>query len=198
MDSELLELNTFVLNANALHFTEDEFFDFCIQNRPLNFERSANKEIILMPPTGTETGRTNISLTTELEIWNRKMKLGYAFDSSTGFTLPNSAVRNPDASLILKERYDSLPSEDKKKFAHICPDFVIELKSESDSLKYLKSKMIEWIENGCRLGFLIIPEQKKASIYRPGKPIEEKPFTEKLSGEEVLPGFELDLSFLLQ
>ncbi|HYV94563.1 MAG TPA: Uma2 family endonuclease [Chitinophagales bacterium] len=197
MDSELLELNTFVLNANALHLTEDEFFDFCIQNRPLNFERSANKEIILMPPTGTDTGRTNTFLTTDLEIWNRKMKLGYTFDSSTGFTLPNTAVRNPDASWILKERYDALSSEDKKKFAHICPDFIVELKSESDSLKYLKNKMNEWIQNGARLGFLIVPEQKKVFIYRPGKAIEEKSITKKLSGEQVLPGFELDLTFLL-
>lgn len=190
-------MNTFVLNTSSLSFTEEEFFRFCQDNDNLRFERTADKQIIVMAPTGSETGLKNSDINFELALWNRRTKLGYVFDSNTGFTLPNMAVRSPDASWIRKDRWEKLEKLDQSRFAHICPDFVIELKSNSDELNYLKDKMKEWMENGCRLAWLICPQEETAFIYRPLAPIEEiTSFNFKLSGEEVLPGFELELAIL--
>jgi len=174
--------------------SEDEFFHFCTENRDLRIERDNKGQIYIMAPTSFETGNFNADIITDLNIWNRKTKSGKVFDSSTGFTLPDKAVFSPDASWVSLERASKLNDSDKKKFAPVCPNFVIELKSNSDSINQLKSKMLKWIENGCELAWLINPEKKEAIIYRNNGSIEiVKGFQNKLSGENTLPGFELDL-----
>src|SRR5205823_5261862 len=135
------------------------------------------------------TGNYNASILAELVIWNKQKKPGVVFDSSTGFTLPDKAVRSPDAAWIDKKRWAGVPEEDKRRFSHICPDFVIELKSESDSLKELKLKMAEWISNGCRLGWLIAIDEQKTYIYQPKTAVKISPFNKILSAGKVLPGF---------
>jgi Uma2 family endonuclease len=179
------------IKTESLNLTEEQFFKFCVENKELRIERDKNKTIIIMAPTGGETGNSNIKLGTKVEVWNEKDNLGYCFDSNTGFTLPNKAMRSPDVSWIPKEKWENLPREDRKRFAHICPDFVIELVSESDTLKEVMKKMEEWIENGCRLGWLIDPESITTFVYKPNMKPAEVPFSEMLSGETVLPGFEL-------
>ncbi len=178
--------------------SDKEFYDFCQQNELLRVERDENKQIIIMAPTNVFTGNQNVSLITELANWNNKEKLGACFDSSTGFTLNDGSVRSPDVSWMKNEKWKNISKEEKLKFAHVCPDFVIELKSPSDNLKYLTDKMDKWIKNGCALAWLINPENKTALIFRKDGISEEiKGFDNKLSGEDVLPGFELNLSLLL-
>lgn len=177
--------------------TDQEFFDFCQEYENLRIERDSQGNIIIMPPTGINTSNKNFSVGGELYIWNKQIKAGKAFDSNGGFTLPNNAVRSPDASWISWERYNQLSEKDKEGFAPVCPDFVIELRTRTDSLKESKEKMEEWIANGCRLAWLIDPTEEKAYIYRPDKEVEiVDSFDARLSGEEVLAGFELDLSIL--
>ena len=177
--------------------TDEEFFHFCTQNRNLRIERDANGQIYIMPPTGLDTGAFNSDINTDLSIWNRKNKTGKVFDSSTGFTLPDRAVFSPDAAWISNEKISKLTKEQRNIFAPICPDFVIELKSKSDTIPELQNKMLKWIENGCKLAWLLIPEKEEAHIYRSNGNIEiVKGFNKKLSGENILPGFELDLSIL--
>ncbi|GAA4470022.1 Uma2 family endonuclease [Nibrella saemangeumensis] len=177
--------------------TDDEFFAFCRANDPMEFERDKNGNIIIVSPTGSKTGLRNITLGGELYAWNKYHDLGYAFDSSTGFNLPNGATRSPDAAWIVKERWEAIPEEQQEKFAPICPDFVIELRSASDDLKYLQNKMEEFRENNCRLGWLIDRKEQNVHIYRPDQPVETvQSFDSMLSGEDVLPGFTFDLRLL--
>lgn len=173
--------------------TEDEFFRFCQLNRDLRIERSAQGELIVMPPTVSETGNQNAEITMQLCQWAKKDGTGMTFDSSAGFTLPNGAVRSPDASWILKERFESLTKEERQKFAPICPDFVVELRSKTDNLNDVKAKMREYMENGARLGFLLDPKTKRVHVYRPGRRAEVLRDPETVSGEPLLPGFALDL-----
>ncbi|MBI4645413.1 MAG: Uma2 family endonuclease [Bacteroidia bacterium] len=187
-----------MINTNAFRMTDKDFFNFCIQNRDLRFERDKNQNILVMTPTHSETGRWNANILAILWMWNNSCKLGYAFDSSTGFTLSNGAVRSPDAAWIKKGRWEALSKKDRQRFAHICPDFVIELKSEYDSIKILQDKMQEWLENGCRLGWLIDLEHKKVYIYVPDKPVRVvEGFNQTLSGNHILHGFKLNLKDLL-
>ncbi|PLS68267.1 MAG: hypothetical protein CV045_08800, partial [Cyanobacteria bacterium M5B4] len=158
----------------------------------------AKGELIVMSPTGGETGKSNAELITDLVIWNRSTKLGLVFDSSTGFALPNGADRSPDVAWIKLERWQSLTMEERRGFIPLCPDFVIELLSYSDSWGATQKKMNEYQENGCRLGWLIDPQNKRVAIYRSNKPIEVLSAPASLSGEDVLPGFVLDLQFLWQ
>jgi len=177
--------------------SEKEFFDFCQQNDLWRIERDENKQIIIMPPTNATTGIKNTNLVTELVIWNRRKNSGVCFDSSTGFTLPDGSVRSPDASWLAIEKWNQLNDVERNKFAHICPDFVIELKSKSDNLKTLTSKMHKWIENGCALAWLINPENKTVFIFREsGTNDKVEGFDNILSGEDILSGFELNLSLL--
>jgi len=187
-------METITLNTSAITFSEEEFFLFCQDNDNLRFERTADQQIIVMAPTGSETGFKNSDINFELVLWNRQQKGGYVFDSNAGFTLPNGAVRSPDASWVKKEKYEALSMSDRHRFAHICPDFVIELQSLSDSLSQLKDKMKEYMANGCQLGWLISPELRKVYIYKPGEAITEVTFEKPLSGQNTLPGFALDLS----
>jgi Uma2 family endonuclease len=189
-------MDTILLNTKALSMTEDEFFNLCQQNRELRMERDKDKNIVIMSPTGNITSAINLQLGIQIDQWNRIEKTGIVFDSNASFTLPNKAIRSPDVSWISKERHKSLPMEERKRFAHICPDFVIELKSDSDSLKQLKEKMEEWIENGCRLGWLIDTDERKVYVYRSNGVVLERGFDETITGEDVLPGFTLNLSFI--
>lgn len=192
-------MDTIVLRTDALHMTEDEFFAFCQQNKALNIERDANKNIIIMSPVGIESSHYNNNLCFQLNLWNRKTKLGFVFESSAGFLLPNGAVRSPDAAWIPKEQYCSFDKETRQKFLPYCPDFVMELRSPSDNLPDLQKKMEEWIANGTRLAWLIDPKTETAYIYRrEGSPQTVQGFHRSLDGEDVLPGLLLNLEELLE
>ena len=157
---------------------------------------TAQGELIIMPPTGGETGKRNSDINLDLALWNRQNKLGIVFDSSTGFILPNGAKRSPDAAWIPTDKWDALTSEQKQKFLPLCPDFVIELRSPTDKLKTLQDKMQEYIENGTRLGWLINPQDKQVEIYRQDREVEVLNSPNSLSGENVLPGFILNLELI--
>ncbi|MBE9169265.1 Uma2 family endonuclease [Pleurocapsales cyanobacterium LEGE 06147] len=191
MDTETLSLPSPL--RLSINLTDEQFWQLCSSNRDYRFERTAEGELIVMPPTGSDTGRRNIKITTQLEIWNSQSKLGIAFDSSTGFKLPNGAERSPDASWVKKERWESLTAEQQEKFAPLCPDFVIELRSPSDSLSQLQEKMREYINNGARLGWLIDRKNQRVEIYCPNKDVEIFSSPQNLSGKDVLPGFVLNL-----
>lgn len=177
--------------------TDAEFYELCAQNRDLKFERTAERNIIVMSPTHTLSGHRNSEIDYQLRKWNKAKKLGKVFDSSTGFTLPNSAVRSPDACFIFNDRWNALSLEHKKGFAKICPDFIIELMSDTDTLGYTTEKMKEYMANGCRLGWIIDPQQKRVHIFRPMKDVEIfSGFNHSISAHELLPDFELDLTEL--
>src|SRR5262249_5184031 len=148
-------------------------------------------DLVIMPPTGSETGKSNIKISAQLEIWSERDGRGIAFDSSTGFRLPNTAMRSPDASWLFKSRWNALSAEERKKFAPLCPDFVIELRSESDVLRTLQDKMQEYLENGAQLGWLIDPLEHRVYAYRSGQPVEELDKPDSLSDDPLLPGFVL-------
>jgi Uma2 family endonuclease len=177
--------------------SDEEFFRFCQDNRDLKIERTAEGQIILMMPTTFITGDRNGEIITQLRIWNKHSKLGRTVDSDTGFYLPNGAMRNPDAAWISHERLKSISKEELEKFPHLVPDFIVELKSKTDRLTDLQAKMKEWIENGCRLGWLIDADDETVYIYQQDKPESiHKGFDEPLSGEPLLPGFKLTLADL--
>ncbi|QJB46608.1 Uma2 family endonuclease [Dolichospermum flos-aquae] len=177
----------------SLKFTDDKFVEMVAANKDLRLELSAQGELSIMSPTGGETGDRNLELGGQVWFWNRQNGLGKAFDSSTGFKLPNGATRSPDVSWIKMERWNALTPEQRKRFLPLCPDFVIELVSESDDLADTQAKMREYIANGLRLGWLINPKNKQVEIYRPNQEIEVLQSPANLSGENVLPGFILDL-----
>ena len=177
----------------------DDFFDFCQlpEMRNKRIERTKNGKTIIMEPTGSETGSFNTEVNIEVGLWNRETHSGRAFDSSTGFTLPNTAVKSPDVSWIARERWEALPKALRKKFAPITPDFIIEIRSETDSLTEAKEKMEEYIANGCRLAWLIDRKDECTYIYRANGSQDVVPsFEETLSGEDVLVGFKLRIADL--
>jgi Uma2 family endonuclease len=190
-------MNTYTLNLDsAIELTDDQFYKLCRNNPDLKFERNAQGELIIMSPTGGETGRRNSSLITDVNLWNRQTRLGQVFDSSTCFKLPNGADRSPDVSWIRQDRWDALTPEQKEKFPPICPDFVIELMSPSDTLKTVQAKMQEYIDNGLQLGWLLNRKDRQVEIYRLGQTVESLRSPISLSGETILPGFVLDLEFI--
>ena len=175
------------------YMTDDEFFYFCQENPDYKFERDAAGNIKSM----AQTGERNSELTADLTIWNRATKLGFVYDSSTGFRLPNGATRGPDAAWVIAERRNALTPEQRRKFPPLCPDFVVELMSESDSRPETEEKMREYMINGCRLGWLIDPRTEEARVYRAdGSVSVVHGFDNALSGEDVLPGFSFDLALL--
>jgi Uma2 family endonuclease len=177
-----------------LYVTQEQFAALAASNRELQLERTAQGELIVNPPTGWETGKRNFSIIGQLHRWyDENGAIGEAFECSTGFTLPNGAIRSPDAGWISQERWDALTDEQKGTFANICPDFVVELRSESDTLKLLQAKMQEYMENGARLGWLIDPQTRTVEVYRVGLDVEVLSNPAELSGEGVLPGFVLNL-----
>ena len=177
--------------------TDDAFYTLCRANPEVKFERTSVGELIVMPPTGGETGNRNIKLSARLENWAEQDGTGLAFDSSTMFQLPNGAYRSPDAAWILLERWEVLASEERQAFPPICPDFVVELRSSSDSLKAAQNKMQEYMDNGARLGWLINPKNHPVEIYRQGQEKEILQAPTHLSGEQVLPAFVLELKGIL-
>lgn len=186
---------TNAITLNIPHLTPQDFAELCEANQELRMERSASGEVIIMPPTFPWTGKQNFSLYVQLGIWIEKTGLGIGFDSSTGFTLPNSAVISPDVSWVSKERWEALtPSQQKKEFSPLVPDFVVELRSSSDTMKKLRDKMQEYIANGVRLGWLIDSQNQRVEIYRPMQNVEVLDSPTTLSGEDVLPEFVLDLN----
>ncbi|MDB9308821.1 Uma2 family endonuclease [Aphanizomenon sp. CS-733/32] len=190
-------MNALTVNLKSLiEMTDEQFFQLCQNNRELRFERNANGELIIMPPTGGETGNKNARITQQVMNWTDADGAGIAFDSSTCFKLPNGADRSPDASWIKLERWDALTDEEKQKFPPICPDFVIELLSPSDSFKTTQEKMKEYIDNGVRLGILINRKSRQVEIYRPGKEVEVLDSPATVSGEDVLRGFVLNLGMI--
>lgn len=176
-----------------INLTDEQFYQLCQNNPEIRLECSAKGELIVMPPTGGESGKQNADLTADLVIWNRQTRLGIVFDSSTGFILPNGAKRSPDASWLLLERWEALTPKQRKRFLPLCPDFLIELISETDDLDSAQEKMREYQENGLRLGWLIDPKSKNVEIYRQGRDVEVLQSPTTLFGEEVLPEFVLDL-----
>ncbi len=190
-------MNALTVNLDSvIKMTDEQFFQLCQNNRELRFERNANGELIIMPPTGGETGNRNGRLNQQLFNWTDADGTGIAFDSSTCFKLPNGADRSPDASWIKLERWDALTDEEKQKFPPICPDFVIELLSPSDSLKTTQEKMQEYIDNGVGLGILINRKSRQVEIYRQGKEVEVLDSPVTVSGEDVLKGFVLNLGMI--
>ena len=177
----------------VLNLSDEQLYDFSRINRELRIERNTRGELIIMSPTGGDTGERNAEITTQLRLWAKRDGTGATFDSSTGFRLPNRAVRSPDAAWIPYARLDNLTAEQRKKFIPLCPDFVIELRSATDSLNDLQDKMQEFLDNGTQLGWLIDSEQQRVYVYQPDKPIHELNNLETISGDPLLSGFELDL-----
>ncbi len=181
----------------ALKLTDEEFEQLVAANQDLRLELSSSGELVIMSPTGGETGNRNFDLSGQLWLWNRQNQLGKAFDSSTGFKLPNGGTRSPDVSWIKQETWDALTPKQRKKYLPLCPDFAIELVSESDDLADTQAKMQEYMQNGLRLGWLINPQDKQVEIYRPNQDVEVLNSPTSLSGEDILPGFILDLTDIL-
>ncbi|NJO78043.1 MAG: Uma2 family endonuclease [Cyanobacteria bacterium RM1_2_2] len=177
-----------------LQLTDEQFYLLCQANPEAKLERTAAGELVVMSPTGGESGRRNTKLTQRLANWTEADGTGEAFDSSTMFQLPSGAFRSPDAAWILFTRWNALTPKQRQSFPPICPDFVVELRSDSDQLRVLQDKMQEYIDNGTRLGWLIDPQKQSVEIYRTGQPKEIKQNPQQLSGEDVLPGFLLDLT----
>lgn len=179
---------------SIVDLTDEQFFQLCQANQDLRFERSATGELIIMPPTGSETGNRNAGVTAQLWLWNDQYKLGVVFDSSTGFKLPNGADRSPDAAWIKLDRWNTLTPAQQERFAPICPDFVVELMSPNDSLETTQAKLQEYIQNGAELGFLINRKARQVEVYRPNQTAEILEHPEAVSGQDVLPGFELRMA----
>lgn len=186
---------TTVLNLDALthSLTREQFIRLCQGNPDLQLERSPQGELVIVSPVGGESGNREATLITKVGLWNERTQLGLVFSSSTIFSLPNGGDRSPDVAWVTKPRWQALSPADREIFPPICPDFVIELRSRSDRLLPLQAKMQEYLASGLRLGWLINPQDQQAEIYRPNQAIEVWQFPTTLSGEDVLPGFELSL-----
>ena len=181
----------FKLNVHDTKLTEDQFVRLCQENPDLQLELTARGELVIMPPTGSETGRRNNRLAYRITAWADNDGSGVVFDSSTLFTLPDGAKRSPDVSWVRRERWEVLSREQREGFAPLCPDFVVELRSPTDRLKDLQEKLREYIDNGARLGWLIDPVEKRIYIYRPDQPVEVLDDPPTVNGDPVLSGFVL-------
>ena len=190
-------MNAFTIDLSpVIKLTDDQFYELCRKNPDVKFERNAKGELIIMSPTGGETGNRNVEIAADFVIWNRQTKLGKVFDSSTGFKLPNGAERSPDVAWIKQERWDALTPQQKEKFPPITPDFVLELMSPSDTLQETQAKMQEYRDNQVKLGWLIDRKTRRVEIYRLGQEVEVLESPTELSGEDVLPGFVLNLQIV--
>lgn len=178
-------------------YTLEEFAGLAANYPDLRMELTREGVIIILPPAGGETGSKNADLTADVVIWNRAGKTGKVFDSSTGFVLPNGAKRSPDASWIPVAKWEALSLEERQEFLPLCPDFVIELRSRTDRLSTVQEKMREYMDNGAKLGWLVDPKSCRVEIYRPGQEVEIVDNPASLSGEDVLPGFVLNLGGIL-
>jgi Uma2 family endonuclease len=187
-------VNPTITIPETFKVTHEQFQQLATVNRDVRLERTATGELIVMPPTGSNTSNRNLDIEGQLWLWNRQTKLGKTFNSSGGFHLPNGADRSPDAAWVSQARWDALTLEEQEGFAPICPDFVLELRSKSDNTEPLRAKMREYMENQACLGWLIDRKNRKVEIYRQGRDVEVLDNPTTLSGEDVLPGFVLDLT----
>lgn len=193
------EASVMVIELGPLQrkLTDDEYFDFCQRNRKLRIEMTKEGQMIIMLPVGGEGGHRNFNLIGEFYAWVKADGTGVGFDSSTGFKLPNGAKRSPDLAWIQRDRWEAVPKKQRKKFPPICPDFVVELRSETDSLETLKEKLEEYIDNGAQLGWLIDPLEKKVYVYRPKVRVKVLNHPKTISGEPLLKGLVIDLAGIL-
>lgn len=179
-----------------IDLTDEQFYQLCRANPDVKFERNANGTLLIMSPTGGETGNRNLEIGADFAIWNRQTKLGVCFDSSTCFKLPNGAQRSPDIAWIKQDRWQALTPAQREQFPPIAPDFVLELLSPSDSLPTTQTKMQEYIDNGVNLGWLINRKNRTVEIYRPNQAVQLLANPTQLSDPDILPGFTLNLSSL--
>ncbi|MBJ7297550.1 MAG: Uma2 family endonuclease [Dolichospermum sp.] len=189
----MMTTQSVILNIKNVGLSDEQFYQLCQINEDWKLEQTAKGELIIMPPSNLITGNREAELNGNLMIWNRQTKLGKVFSSSTVFTLPNGGKRSPDVAWIANERWESLSIKEKEIFAKICPDFVIEVRSRTDSLSQLQEKMQEYLNSGLRLGWLIDPQNQQVEIYRQNQSVEIVSLPTSLSGENVLPGFILEL-----
>jgi len=189
-------MSPLIVKFDAFQLSDEQFYQLCQDNRNLRFERSCQGDLVIMSTTGGETSNRNIEISYQLQAWSRQNKQGIAFDSSGGFKLPNNADKSPDAAWIPLEKWNKLTKEERQGFIPLCPDFVIELRSKSDSIKSLQNKMQEYLENGTQLGWLINRQDRQIEIYRQGQAVEILENPSQLSGESVLQGFMLDLNLV--
>ena len=192
-NSLLNRMSPLTIKLDPLTLSDEQFYQLCQNNRDLRFERTCRGDLVIMPPTGGETGNRNAEIAYQLQAWSRSNKLGIAFDSSTGFKLPNGSDKSPDAAWIPLEKWNALTTKERQGFVPLCPDFVVELRSKSDNLKVLQEKMEEYLENGNQLGWLINRQDRQVEIYRQGRAVEVLENPNSLSGEGTLPSFVLDL-----
>lgn len=179
-----------------IDLTDEQFYQLCRANPDVKFERNANGTLLIMSPTGGETGNRNLEIGADFAIWNRQTKLGICFDSSTCFKLPNGAQRSPDIAWIKQDRWQALTPAQREQFPPITPDFVLELLSPSDSLPTTQTKMQEYIDNGVNLGWLINRKNRTVEVYRPNQAVQLLTNPTQLSDPDILPGFTLNLSSL--
>ena len=175
------------LSFKNIILSDDQFYQLCQDNENWQLERTAQGELIIMPPVGGISGNREANLNADLVIWNCQTQLGKVFSSSTIFRLPNGAARSPDVTWVKRDRWESLTLEEQEKFPPLCPDFVIELRSRTDSLSQLQEKMQEYLNSGLQLGWLINPQAQEVEIYRPNQVVEIVKLPTTLSGEKVLP-----------
>jgi Uma2 family endonuclease len=180
------------LGAVLERMTDREFFEFCQLNQDWRIERTAHGDLLIMPPTGGETGRRNFLTTGLFFAWAEADGSGIGFDSSTGFTLPNGAKRSPDLAWVRRPRWEALTAQQREEFPPLCPDFVVEIRSRTDELMTLTAKMDEYVANGAQLGWLIDPIESEVHVYRPGGQITVLERPDTVAGDPVLPGFVLD------
>ena len=180
-----------------VHLSDEAFLDLCQANPVLRLERSATGEVEVMSPSGMWSGQRSGELLVQVSLWNKQTRQGFTFDASSGFRLPNSAIRSPDVAWVEKSRVEALSREQREKFAPLCPDFVVEIASPSDTREALQAKLREYISEGARLGWLVDPFAREVEIYRPGIAVEVLKQPATLSGEDVLPGLVVGLSEVL-
>ncbi|AGY56757.1 Uma2 family endonuclease [Gloeobacter kilaueensis] len=183
-----------VLDMSGVQLSDEQFYQLCLSNPDIPLERDARGALIVMAPVGGNSGSRELEFGIDLGLWNRRTRLGTVFSSSTLFRLPNGGDRSPDAAWVEQSRWLALSPEDRQKFPPIAPDFVMELRSRTDSLEWLHSKMQEYMDSGVRLGWLFNPQAQQVEIYRPGVPSEVRSLPTELSGESVLPGFLLTVA----
>ncbi len=197
MTTFTIDLSPILQQSSSAHpvLTEDQFERLCAANPEIKLERTSTGELVIMSPTGGETGKDNAEIAADFVIWNRRTKLGVVFDSSTCFRLPHGGDRSPDVAWVEQSRWDALTLEQKRRFPPLCPDFVLELLAPSDNLSPIQAKMQEYLNNGLRLGWLLNPQDQQVEIYRPEQAVEILQAPETLSGEPILPGFTLNLDW---
>jgi len=184
------------LDLTSIRLTPEQFEQVCRDNQDLRLELTSNGDLIVMPPAGAKTGQRNFNLNGQFSIWVNNDGTGIGFDSSTGFTLPDGAILSPDASWVKREKWEALSQQEREGFAPLCPDFVIELKSDWNSLKALQDKMQEYLDNGAQLAWLIDPSERCVYVYRIGEEVEVLTDAATVSADPILRGFELQLAEL--